>query len=163
MAMTIYLTINGKSQGAIEGDCTQKGREKQIIGYALDHTMVIPQDTHTGLPTGQRVHKPFVITTDVGKATPKIFQACSTGERLDVTADFYRINDKGLEEKYYTVKLTNAIVVNAKEWFPETFINDHAGYKHMLTAALAYEKIVWTYVPDGIEAEDDWQTPKSSG
>lgn len=26
--------------------------------------------------------------------------------------------------------------------------------------ALTYEKIVWTWEPDGIEAEDSWLTPK---
>lgn len=162
MAMTIYLTMYGKSQGNIEGDCTQQGREKQIIGYALDHSVTIPQDTHTGLPTGQRRHQAFTITTDIGRATPQMFQACSTGERLEVTAEFYRINPQGAEEKYYTVKLSNAIIVNIKQWFPETFVNDNAAYKHMVTLSLAYEKIVWTFVPDGIETEDDWKTPKTS-
>jgi type VI secretion system secreted protein Hcp len=26
---------------------------------------------------------------------------------------------------------------------------------------ITYEKIVWTWVPDGIEAEDSWLAPKA--
>lgn len=162
MAITIYMTAQGATQGAIQGDVKQQGRENTILGYALDHNVEIPRDTHTGLPIGQRIHGPLVITTEIGKHTPKIFQACCTGEPLSITLDFYRINDKGLEEKYYTVKLTKAIVIDSKEWFPETFVADNKPYKHMQTISMSYESIVWTYVPDGIEAEDGWNAPKVS-
>jgi len=162
MAITAYITATGASQGAIQGDVKQQGRENTILGYALDHTVEIPRDTHTGLPTGQRIHHPLSVTTEIGKHTPKIFQACSTGEPLDVTLDLYRINDKGAEEKYYTVKLSKAIVIEAKEWFPETFVTDNKPYKHMQTISLSYEKIIWTFNPDGVEAQDDWNAPKLS-
>lgn len=160
MAITIYMKAKGSSQGDIQGDVKQQGRENTILGYALEHKVEIPRDTHTGLPVGQRIHHPVIITTEIGKHTPKIFQACSTGEPLDVEFDFYRINDKGLEEKYYTVKLTKAIVIEASEWFPETFMPENKSYKHMQTISMSYEKIVWTHVPDGIEAEDAWNVPK---
>ncbi len=55
MAMTGYLTLEGKNQGKIEGDCTQKGREKTILVYAIKHGVEIPRDSLSGLPTGQRV------------------------------------------------------------------------------------------------------------
>lgn len=160
MAMTIYMTVTGASQGAIKGEVTQTGRDGTIMGYALEHNMEIPRDTHTGLPVGQRIHHPLIITTALGMHSPKLFQSCSTGEQLSVTLDFYRINDKGLEEKYYTVQLTKAIVIDIKEWFPETFLPENKTYHHMQTIAMSYEKIVWTYVPDGIESEDDWKAPK---
>lgn len=159
MAMTIYMTVTGASQGAIEGEVEQTGRDGTILGYALEHKMEIPRDTHTGLPVGQRIHHPLIITTDIGKHSPKLFQACATGEPLSVELDFYRINDKGLELKYYTVKLTSAIVVDIREWFPETFLPENKTYKHMQTTSMTYEGIVWRYTPDGIEAEDDWKKP----
>ncbi len=160
MAMTIYMTATGASQGDIKGEVAQSGRTGTILGYALAHNMEIPRDTHTGLPVGQRIHHPLTITTAIGMHSPKFFQACSTGEQLSITLDFYRINDKGMEEKYYTVQLTKAIVIDIKEWFPETFLPENKTYHHMQTISMSYEKIVWTYVPDGIEAEDDWKAPK---
>lgn len=161
MAMTIYMKVTGKNQGEIQGDCTQQGRENMIIGYSMDHTVEIPRDTHTGLPTGQRIHKPFEITTNMGKHTPKLFQACCSGEQMDVETDFYRINEKGQEEKYFSIKLQNAIIVESREWFPETFMEENKPYKHMQDIFFTYETIIWTYVIDGIEAEDSWKTPKS--
>jgi len=53
MAMTSYLTLEGANQGKIEGDVTQKGREKSILVYEIEHEIEIPRDTHTGMPTGQ--------------------------------------------------------------------------------------------------------------
>jgi len=61
MALTGYLTIEGNNQGKIEGDCVQKGREDSILVYGFEHQIEIPTDIHTGLPTGQRIHKPITI------------------------------------------------------------------------------------------------------
>ncbi len=162
MAMTCYMTIKAKSQGDIQGDCTQQGRENTILCYALDHTVEIPRDTHSGLATGQRIHKPLQVVTNIGKHTPKIFQACCTGEHMDVELQQYRINEKGQEEKYFTVKLQDAIIVQSREWYPETFVEENRPYKHMQDILFTYETIIWTYVPDGIEAEDSWKKPISA-
>jgi len=158
--MTCYLKVTGKNQGEIQGDCTQKGRENTILVYALDHEVKIPADTHTGLPTGQRIHMPMTVTKALDKSSPKLMQALCSGEHLDVQLDFYRINDKGQEEKYYTVKLKEAIMVDGKCFFPETFLESKP-YHHMEKFSFTYEDIIWTYVPDGIEAEDNWKAPKS--
>jgi len=31
----------------------------------------------------------------------------------------------------------------------------------MQEIAFTYEDIIWTYTPDGIEAEDNWKAPKA--
>ncbi|EGJ50568.1 Hcp family type VI secretion system effector [Desulfocurvibacter africanus] len=160
MALTSYMTIKGKSQGDIKGDCTQKGREGSIIVYAIDHSVEIPQDPHSGLPTGQRLHKPFIVTKHKDQASPKLFQACCTGEQIEVSIDYYRISEKGQEEKYYTVKMQNAIIVGLKHQKPMTFLEANKPYKDMETVLFGYAKMIQTYVPDGIEAEDSWLTPK---
>ena len=51
MAMTSYMNLTGNNQGAMEGDCTQTGREGKILVYDLKHEIEIPRDTHTGLAT----------------------------------------------------------------------------------------------------------------
>lgn len=57
--MTAYMAVKGKNQGDIKGDCAQVGDKKdKILVYGSDHQVEIPKDTHTGLPTGQRIHKP---------------------------------------------------------------------------------------------------------
>ena len=161
MAMTIYMKVTGKNQGEIQGDCTQQGRENMVLCYFMDHAVEIPKDTHTGLPTGQRIHLPLKVITNMGKHTPKLFQACCSGEHLDVEITFFRISEKGQEEKYFTIKLKEAIIVNSREFFPYTFLEENKPFKHMQEIAFTYEDIIWTYTPDGIEAEDNWKAPKS--
>ena len=161
MSMPCYLSVTGKNQGKIEGSCDIKGREGTILVYALDHIIEIPRDMHTGLPTGKRIHKPMTVTKEVDKSSPKLFQALTSGEQLsEVLLDFYRISPTGTEEKYYTTKLENAITVSMEAFFPETFLIENEPYKHMEKVAFTYEKIICTWQPDGIEAEDSWKAPK---
>lgn len=161
MAMPSHLTLEGEKQGKIEGSCDIKGREKSILVYQLDHKIGIPRDTHTGLPTGKRIHGALVITKEFDKSSPKLYQALCSGEHLkEVVLDFYRISPKGAEEKYYTIKLNNAIIVDMRAWFPATMVKENEPFQHMEDVSFSYEKIIWTWVPDGIEAEDSWTAPK---
>jgi type VI secretion system secreted protein Hcp len=158
MALTAYLAVNGKSQGDIKGDCPQGGDKKdKILVYKVDHEVEIPKDTHTGLPTGQRIHKPLTITKHKDQASPKLFKACCTGEQTTVTLDYYRIKPDGTEEKYFTVKLEEAIVVNAREYTPETFLPGNKPYQDMEDISFTYSKITWTYNDGNIEFTDDWK------
>ena len=161
MPMPSHLSLTGNNQGKIEGSCDISGREGTIIVYALDHTVQIPRDTHTGLPTGKRVHGPLTVTKEYDKSSPKLFQALCSGEQLsEVMLDFYRISPTGTEEKYYTTKLENAIIVDICSYYPETFAEASRAIKHMEKVSFSYEKIIWTWHPDGIEAEDEWKPPK---
>ena len=81
MALPGYLTLEGKNQGKIEGDCVQKGREKTILVYAVDHTVEIPRDNLTGLPTGNRIHRPLTITKHTDMASPLLYQPAPRGSR----------------------------------------------------------------------------------
>ncbi len=162
MAMPCHLSLNGNTQGKIEGSCDISGREGTILVYSMDHLINIPRDTHTGLPTGKRIHGALKITKEIDKSSPKLFQALSSGEQFsEVLLDYYRISPQGTEEKYYTIKLENAIIVDVRAWFPETLVKNNEPFKHMEDVSFSYEKIIWTWVPDGIEAEDSWSAPKS--
>ncbi|MBN2515595.1 MAG: Hcp family type VI secretion system effector [Deltaproteobacteria bacterium] len=161
MSMPSHLSLTGKNQGKIEGSCDIKGREGTILVYALNHHIEIPRDTHSGLPTGKRIHLPMTITKEMDKSSPKLCQALTSGEQLsEVVLDFYRISPTGTEEKYFTTKLQNAIIVSIESFYPETFIPSNEPYKHMEKVSFTYEKIIWTWQPDGIEAEDSWKAPK---
>ncbi|NEX17107.1 MAG: type VI secretion system tube protein Hcp [Halochromatium sp.] len=158
MALTAYMTVDGKNQGNIKGDCTQSGKKKDtILVYAVDHKVEIPKDTHTGLPTGQRIHHPLTITKHKGPASPKLFKACCTGEQCTVTLDYYRIKSDGTEENYYTIKLENAIIVEMREDTPLTFLPENKPYHDMEDVSMTYSKITWTYNDGNIEFTDSWQ------
>lgn len=158
MALTSYMKVTGKTQSEIKGGCPQGGDKKdKILVYAVEHNVEIPKDTHTGLPTGQRIHHPYTITKAVDVASPKLYKACCTGEQCDVVIDFYRIKEDGTEEKYYTVKLANAIVVSMKHFTPTTFLPENKPYHDMEQVSFTYSKITWTYNDGNIEYVDDWK------
>ena len=161
MAMPSHLSLTGNTQGKIEGSCEIAGREGTILVYSMEHLINIPRDTHTGLPTGKRIHGALKIVKEIDKSSPKLFQALCSGEQFsEVLLDYYRISPQGAEESYYTIKLQNAIIVGIRAWFPETLVKNNEPYKHMEDVSFSYEKIIWTWVPDGIEAEDSWSKPK---
>jgi len=154
------MTVEGKTQGKIDGSCTIKGHEGTIFVYELDHHVGLPTDPGSGLPTGKRIHFPLTITKETDKSSPKLQQALVTGEQLTVTLEFWHISPAGKEEKYYTVKLETAIAVESEAYFPLTFVETSKPYRHMEKFSFTYGKIIWTWVPDGIESEDSWEAPK---
>lgn len=162
MPMPCYLTLEGQNQGKIEGSVKVKGHEGKIMIQAVEHTVEIPKSPQTGLPTGKRVHGPATFTKEIDKSSPKLFQALTSGEQMKhVTLEYYRISPKGTEEKYYTVKLENAILTSLRAWTPNCLDAANKQMGHMEDVAFTYEKITWTFDPDGIEAEDSWLAPKS--
>ncbi len=158
MALTAYMKIEGKTQGEIKGDCPQGGdKADSIIVFGVKHMVEIPKDTHTGLPTGQRIHHPLTITKHIDQATPKLYKACCCGEQCTVTLDHYRINAEGTEEKYFTIVLEDAIVVSMEKETPLTFLPENKTYSDMESVSFTYSKITWTYNDGNIEYVDDWK------
>ncbi|MBQ4489371.1 MAG: Hcp family type VI secretion system effector [Ruminobacter sp.] len=158
MALTMYMKVTGKNQGEIKGSCDQGGDKKdKILVYGTDHQVEIPRDTHTGLPTGQRIHLPISITKAKDVASPKLFAACCKGEQVSVELDFYRISPTGEEELYFKITLEDAIIVNIKEYTPLTFLPDNKPYHDMEDVSFTYSKITWSYVDGNVEFTDDWK------
>jgi len=161
MPLPSHMTLEGTKQGKIDGSCDMQGREKTILVEAMNHEVYIPRDTQSGLATGKRVHQPLVVTKFYDKASPKLYQALCTGEHMkNVTLKWYRISAQGSEEHYFTHKLEDAIVVSVKAWMPNALDKEKENYSHMEDVAFTYRKITWTWVIDGIEAQDSWATPK---
>ncbi len=163
MPMTAYLTLEGEETGAMKGDCAQEGDKKEtILVYALDHDIEIPTDTHTGLPSGQRIHHPLIITKHLDPASPLICQACCNGEHLsNFQLDFYSINEKGKEELYYQIILTDSIIVKVETYFPLTFLQDNKPYHHMEKVYFTYSAINWEHLLASKSAFDDWKEDKT--
>jgi len=157
----MFLTVTGNTQGAIDGSCTIKGHENTMLIQALEHVIDIPKSPQTGLPTGKRVHGALILSKALDKASPKLFQALTSGEQLsEVKLAYYRIAPTGKEELYYTTVLKNAIITRIRTWVPNCLDPLQSAMGHMENIAFTYETIVNTWTPDGIEAEDSWNSPK---
>lgn len=162
MPMPCYLSLDGENQGKIEGSVQIRGHDNEILVQGVEGLHDIPRSPQTGLPTGKRVHHPLTVVKEIDKSSPKLMQALTSGEQLKtVNLEFYRINDKGLEELYYTIKLQNAIIVDIRTWVPNCLDPEQASLGHMEDVAFTFEQITWTWQDGGIEAEDSWKAPKS--
>jgi type VI secretion system secreted protein Hcp len=161
MPMPAHLTLEGENQGVIEGNCEMAGRENTILVQAFNHEIHIPRDPQSGLSTGKRVHGAMSIVKKFDNASPKLYQALCTGEHLkNVTIKWYRIDPTGQEEHYFTHVLEDAILVAMKPYMPNCLDPATESYTHMEELLFTYKKIMWTWVIDGIEAEDSWIVPK---
>jgi type VI secretion system secreted protein Hcp len=161
MPMPFHMEMTGNTQGPMTtGCCDIQGREDTCLCQALEHSVMIPNDRQTGLPTGKRVHGPVKVTKVFDMASPKIYQALVTGEQLsEVIFKFYRIDPTGTEEQYFTIKLENAIIVSVSPWIPNCLDPAKESFTHMEDVSMTYRTITWTWEVDGVEAQDDWTMP----
>ena len=154
---TMFVKIKAAKQGEINGDVFERGKEGMIKVVAYSHEIVSPRDVASGMATGKRQHKPFVITKELDKASPKLFTVLTTNENLpEVTLSFYRPSLKGAgagaSAQYFTIKLTNANISGIRSWI------DEKG-QPLEEVSFTYQKITWTYTDGGVTAEDSWSAP----
>ncbi|MCW3121415.1 MAG: uncharacterized protein JWQ38_907 [Flavipsychrobacter sp.] len=163
MALNAYLTLKGQKTGQIKGSVTQKGRENTIAVIAVSHEIVSPRDPQSGLPTGQRMHKPFVITKELDKSSPLLHNALTNNENItEFTLRFYTpqigaATGVGAEVQHYTVKLTNASIASISFRMLNNKNPELVRFAEYEEIAFTYQKIEWTWNDGGITAQDDWE------
>ncbi len=156
MPMPGNLIITGEEQGLIEGSCELDEREGTILVQAFDHVVEIPTDSR-GVASGSRVHRAMSITKEIDKSTPMLYQALCTNEMLtEVILNWYRLDGTGEYELYYSLTMANAFITKIRPWVPNVLDRANETLKHMEDISITYEKIIWTWEPDGIEYEDAW-------
>lgn len=168
MPTPAYLTINGYRQGLITGGAStpdsvgnvyQKGHEDQIMVQAFSHQVIIPRDPQSGQPTGQRVHKPLMISKILDKSSPLIFNALTSAEVLETCRIvWYRTTTNG-PELYYTIDLDDAVIVDVQSRMPNCNDPNSAHLTHMEDVYFTYRKITWTHNVCGTTGSDDWRDP----
>jgi type VI secretion system secreted protein Hcp len=136
---------------------TTKGYEKYMDVAVAEHSIVSPRDAASGLPTGKRQHKPFVITKGTDKATPLLYSALVRNEVLSsCVIKFVRASSQGLLDNYFTVTLTNASIAQLD--FSKGDARSGAGHLgESETVSFTYESIEWTFTQGPITASDDWE------
>ena len=165
MALQAYLNLKGQKQGDMKGSVTQKGREGKIAIIAVSHEIISPRDPASGLPTGKRMHKPFVVTKELDKSSPLLYNALVNNENVSEwelqfwTPQIKATQGVGTEVNHYTVRLYNANIASinfrmANNKHPE--LMKFAEYEEV---AFTYQKIEWTWNEGGITAQDDWESP----
>jgi len=155
--LTAFMRVKGSKQGDIRGSVTQKGREDTIAVVALDHEITTPIDATTGLATGKRQHKPFVITKELDKSSVPLRNALITNEALpEVTLQFYAPNRAGVEGVYLTVTLQNARVSSIHHVMADNRDPEGQRLKAYEEITFSYETITWNWQDGGATASDSF-------
>lgn len=162
MALNAYLRLKGQKHGEVKGSVTQKGREGKIMVIAANHDVFSPRDPASGLPTGRRQHKPFVITKEVDKSSPVLYDILVNNENITEwelqfwTPSIGGAGGIGVEKQHYTVRLTNANIVDINFRMLNNKNPDLMNYKEYEEIAFSYQKITWTWNEGSITSSDDW-------
>lgn len=154
-----FMEIQAENQGKIEGSLDME--EGTIEIYAFTHRIEIPMDPRYGLPTGKRVHRPAVVNKEVDKSTPKLYKAlCESENLVFVELTWYKPTGlHGKKENYYTVRFENALITRIEPVSPQRLDISKETFVLLEDISFAYERIIWTWVSDGIEHEDIWEKP----
>ena len=165
MALNAFLTLQGKKQGAIKGSVTQKGREGTIMVIAANHEIHAPMsNTGSGAVIGKRVHKPFIITKELDKSSPLLYQAMVSTEDITVwELKFYAAATAGagaaaVEKQNYTIVLTDTLITDIRFFLPNTKDPDSVKFNPYEEIEFTYQTIQWTWVDGGITSTDQWQS-----
>jgi type VI secretion system secreted protein Hcp len=162
MALNAYLKLKGQKQGDIKGSVTQKGREGKILVIAAEHEVLSPRDASSGLASGKRTHKPFVITKELDKSSPLLYQMLVSNEPIvEWELQFWAPSapsaaSAGTEVQRYTVTLTNASISDIKFHMLNNKNPEFQRYAEFEEVSFTYQKIQWTWTDGGIMTQDDW-------
>ena len=164
MALNAYLTLAGQAQGPIQGSVTQKGREGKIMVIAVEHELLTPHEAASGMATGKRMHKPFVVTKELDKASPLLRTAWATNEVFSTWELQFWTSSRvgtagsasGVEKQHYTVKLSGARLASIHFHMLNNKNPDLMRYAEYEELAFVYQKIEWTWVATGAAASDTW-------
>jgi type VI secretion system secreted protein Hcp len=119
-----------------------------------------PRDPASGLPTGKRMHKPFVITKELDKSSPLLYNVLVNNENItEWETQFWQPSATGAEVQHYTVKLINANIASIHFRMLNNKNPELMKYAEYEELAFTYQKIIWTWTQGGITAEDDWESP----
>ncbi|MCV5902412.1 type VI secretion system tube protein Hcp, partial [Escherichia coli] len=78
------------------GNTWQEAHVDEFLVQELDHVLTVPRDPQRGQPTGQRLHRPLVVTKVQDRSSPLLFNALVSGEKLpECLIRFYRTSVQG--------------------------------------------------------------------
>jgi type VI secretion system secreted protein Hcp len=161
MALNAYVSIVAQKQGPILGSVTQKGRENRILVFSAIHEIVCPRDPASGLPTGKRTHKPFMILKELDRATPLLFSILCNNENIaSIELQFWQPSPTGAERQHFTVRLTNANISSIHFKMPNNRSARLARLTEYEEVCFTYQRIEWTWNEGRLVADDDWETPR---
>jgi len=132
----IYMKVDG-----LPGECTDSEHKDWIELLSFNHSISQPAsataDSAGGGTTARCEHQDYSVTKYLDKASPKLYELCSTGKHIkDITIEMMRASgDKRV--KYMEVKLEEVIISHVAPAGGGDFPVEAVSFN--------YGKIKWTY------------------
>jgi type VI secretion system secreted protein Hcp len=103
------------------------------------------------------VHQPIVITKELDKSSPILWNMLVTNENIsNVTIKYVRAAANGAEPQIYQIKLTNASISSITFHQPNSALADSRAVNEYEDVTFTYQKIEWTWNDGGITSTDEW-------
>jgi type VI secretion system secreted protein Hcp len=160
MAMTVhlYLTANGTK---IDGDSSilSMERENSIECLSFTDSVRTAREASSGMASGERTYEPIRIVKRIDKSSPLLAKALCNNEVIEAKFKFFRPNPAGdgTTQQYFTIEITNGRIESITRVSPDVIDPASANAPPTEEVAFVFGRIVWTYIPDGIEHEDNWE------
>ena len=169
MPTPAYMSIFGETQEFITkgvntensiGNAWQIEHQDQFLVQAFQHILTVPSDTQSGQPTGQRIHRPLIVTKKQDRCSPLLFNALVTGEKLPIChICFYRTSIQGKQEHYYTILLTDALLIDIQTNMAHCQDSETKDRVIEEVLQFSYRKIEVKHEICSTSGEDDWRNP----
>ena len=167
MSLSIWWRNGPKSNAGLDfkGSSKMKGHEGDIEVIAMSHEIVSPRDAASGLASGKRQHKPFIIEIEANRIFPMLQQALCRNDTVKTAKFSFYQNRKAdlvgsasaLEVNCYDIDLVNATICSTELVMLNNKNPDLMKYEFKTRVAFTYQKITWTWKEGGITSEDDWE------
>jgi len=106
MPIPAYMWMKDDAGGDIKGSVEVADREGSIEVLEFNHEVRIPTDPDTGRLTGTRKHEAVTLVKAFDASSPYLYKAVTQGQTFtEVILRWYRIDETGTEQEYFTHKL----------------------------------------------------------
>ncbi len=159
MASSAYIEIESINSGSLTTGCNTA--LSMGNGYQLNHEdqITVLSYSHAVGYENQTQHSPIQIVKNIDKSSPVLAQACSDGDELKCTLQFYRPNSKGANELFYEIKLTGALIKQISTHMPHS-IDFNVGEMQEVIL-ISYRDISWHHVAANTSAYATWNQSDS--
>ena len=138
MAIPAYMEIKEIKGTVIDEALPERNEMTKVLKF--EHKLHIPIKEDKK-PSGVRQHGDFLIVKNMDKSSPLIIQALCQNKALNVTLNWYYLDDTtGIETLYYQHILENAKVISVRNFMSN---DENSPLNHMEEVVFAYKKITW--------------------
>ena len=161
MANPGFLELEGNQQGVIESSIVRSGKEDMIQFFTFDHQLHLQADQRGGYTAAERRHEPIVISKEIDKATPSLYKALCTGEKIKSAKFrwFATLGSRNEEQQIYSITITDAKIIGIETIMPDTRETAEGHINLSERVMFAYENIIWSYGEDEAASYEDESHP----